>query len=410
MPFELEIALRYLKSRRHGLFAFVTTLIAIGGVTLGVTSLIVTLSVMNGFRSDIQKKTLGIQPHIVLLGTEKDSALALDSLSDKVRALPGVQSVSPFILGQVLLKSKRSTQGVLMRGILPQKEFAVTDSQKTLLTGNWNSIENDSKSVPSLILGKELSRSLGVSLGEEVLAFSSSEPEILGLMGNIPKVERFRVGGIFQSGMYEFDANLAFASLTQAQKLLGIPGATGLGIKTDNLDRADKIAQLIGETAGIRYWARSWQSLNRNLFEALKLEKIVMAILLTMIILVASFTIISNLILLSIEKTKDIGILKTMGTTQNSIKRIFLYAGSLLGITGIFLGTCLGVGTVLVLGKTQWIKLPQDVYYIDTLPVKLSGWDISWVLLGSILITLISSTYPATQAAKVNPVDSIRYG
>lgn len=405
--FELAIALRYLKARRHGLFAFITTLIAISGVTLGVASLIVTLSVMNGFKSDIQKKTLGIQPHIVIFGTEKDSLLMLDALIDKTKVFQEINSVSPFILGQALLKSNRATQGIVLKGILPEKEFNVTEVQKTLILGNWNALF---EKIPCLILGNELARNLGVSVGDRLLVIAPEESAGLGVMGNIPKIIQFTVTGIFQSGMYEFDSNLAFTALAQTQKLFGIPGVTGLGIKTENLEKADKIAQKLAEKAGSRYWVRSWQSMNRNLFEALKLEKIVMAIILTMIILVASFTIISILILMSIEKCRDIGILRALGATQKTIKKIFLYAGMTLGVAGISLGTFLGILIVMILEKTKWIKLPQDVYYIDRLPVQLSFLDISLVVTASFFITILSSIYPASQAAKINPVDAIRYG
>ncbi len=410
MGFELTIALRYLKATRHGLFAFVTTLIAIGGVTLGVASLIITLSVMNGFKSDIQEKTLGIQPHILLLVNEKTSPLTLPSVQDQIKNVKGVVSSSPFALGQVLLKSSRMTQGVVLRGILPDSEFKVTNVEKSLISGSWKSLESNEGNAPTLILGKELARNLGATLGTEILAFSSSENAPLGAYGSIPKIVRYQVGGIFQSGMYEFDANMALTSLKDAENTLGQAGSLGLGIRTDNLENAEKIASKVAELAGPKFWARSWQSMNKSLFDALKLEKVVMAIILTMIILVASFTIISNLILMSIEKTKEIGILKALGASQSSIRKIFLQAGIILGFTGTFLGTFFGIFAVFILGKTGWIKLPQDVYYIDTLPVKLSGLDISIVLAASMMITVLSSIYPASRAAKVNPVEAIRYG
>ncbi len=410
MSFELAIALRYLKATRHGIFAFVTTLIAIGGVTLGVAALIITLSVMNGFKSDIQEKTLGIQPHILLLLNEKISPLTLPSMQDQIKNVKGVVASSPFALGQVLLKSNRMTQGVVFRGIVPDLEFKVTQVEKSLISGSWKSLEVNETIPPRIILGKELARNLAVNLGSEILAFSSSESAPLGALGSMPKIVRYEVGGIFQSGMYEYDANMAITSIHTAENLLGPAGSFGLGIRTDDLENADTIAKKIAEVAGPKFWARSWQSMNRNLFEALKLEKAVMAIILTMIVLVASFTIISNLILMSIEKTKEIGILKALGASQLSIRRIFLNAGMILGFTGTFLGTFLGVIACIILGKTGWIKLPQDVYYIDTLPIKISALDISIVLVASILITVISSIYPASRAAKINPVDAIRYG
>ena len=409
MSFELSLALRYLKTKRHGLFAVLTTLIAIGGVTLGVAALIVTLSVMNGFRADIQEKPLGIQPHVLLLGLEGDSGIQVESVERKIESLRDVTAAAPFVLGQTLLKTGRGAQGAVVRGILPEREFRVTGLEKTIVAGRWPAL-TEAASPPSIILGKELANALGASVGTRVLLFASDESRQPAGLGALPRVEEFTVGGIFNSGFYEYDANLAFISLDRARKAFGIAGVTGLGIRTRDLERSDEAAAAVAEAAGLKYWARSWQSMNRNLFEALKLEKIVMTIILTMIILVASFTIISNLILMSIEKTRDIGILRALGAGRASIRKIFVTAGLILGTTGIFLGTTLGVSIVKVLQRTQWIRLPKDVYYVDTLPVRISAGDIAWVVAAALLITLLSGLYPASQAAKVDPVEAIRYG
>lgn len=410
MSFELSLALRYLKKSRHGFFAFITTLVAIGGVTIGVAAMIITLAVMNGFRSDIQEKTLGIQPHIVVSGTEKDSEIAVESLQDRIRSVRKIDSVAPFILGQTLLKSPQYAQGIIVRGIVPQKEFSVTDVKKTLIAGSWEELEPESKVKNSIVLGKELARNLGVTVGDEIIALSPTETAPIGLMGNIPKMQKYAVTGIFQAGFYEYDSGLAFISLSNAKNLFTIVGVSGIGVKTADLEKADEIVYKVTGAIGPNYWARSWQSMNRNLFKALKLEKLMMSIILTLIILVASFTIISNLILMTIEKSKDIGILKALGSSRISIQKIFLYAGITLGSIGIFIGTFLGITVTVILGKTQWIKLPQDVYYIDTLPVKLSAMDITTVLVSALLITILSAVYPAFQASKINPVDAIRYG
>lgn len=410
MPFEFFIALRYLKTRRRGLFAALTTVIAIGGVTLGVAALIVTLSVMNGFRSDIQEKTLGISPHILLLGLDKESSLAVKTLQDRISAVPGVETAAPFIFGQTLAKTARGTQGVILRGIIPEREFKVTGVQKTLIAGSWDTLSSKDSKTKYAVLGKELAQNLGATLDSQILIFSPTESASLGAMGSIPKVEQYKVGGIFQSGYYEYDANLAITSLENARKLMGIPGVTALGIKTSDLKQAEDIAVKVGEAAGFKYWARSWQSMNRNLFEALKLEKIVMTLILTMIILVAAFTIISNLILMSIEKTRDIGILRAIGASRASVRRIFFYAGTVLGTAGILAGTALGILISEILKRTKFIHLPQDVYYLDTLPIKMEWTDIALVVAAAFLITSISSLFPASQASKVDPVEAIRYG
>ncbi len=424
MPFELAIALRYLKTRKHGFFALVTTLIAIGGVTLGVASLIITLSVMNGFRTDIQDKTLGIQPHIVLLGTEKESEISLAALTDKISAAKDVKAEAPFILGQILLKTSHRAQGAVCRGIIPEQEFKVTNAERTLISGSWKDLEPPQPEAPAdkvllrknempkkaIVIGNELARSLGAGTGDEILLVSPTESAAVGVMGSVPKMEKYTVAGIFQSGMYEFDANMVFLSLANARELFGMTGATGIGIQTADLDKAEAVAKKVGELAGTDYWARSWQEMNRNLFEALKLEKIVMTLILTMIILVASFTIISNLILLSIEKARDIGILRALGSSRASIQKIFLYAGMVLGFTGTIIGCAAGIGISIALDRGHWIKLPQDVYYLDTLPIQILPGDVCIVLLAAFLITVLSAVIPASRAARINPVEAIRYG
>jgi lipoprotein-releasing system permease protein len=410
MSYELSISLRYLKTKRHGLFAVLTTAIAIGSVTLGVAALIVTLSVMNGFRADIQEKTLGISPHIILFGTEKETAVSLKILKSRVESAAGVESSAPFVSGQTLVKSPKAAQGIVLRGILPEEEFKVTGVKKTLIAGDWSDLEDKNAAQKIVILGRELAHNLGVSLGGGLLIFSPSESASLGGMGSIPKVESYKVGGIFQSGFYEYDSNLAMVSLENARRLLSLQGVTALGIKTRDLSRAEKISEAVAYAAGTPYWARSWQSMNRNLFQALKLEKIVMTLILTLIILVASFTIISNLILMSIEKTRDIGILRALGASRSSIRKIFFMAGTILGTTGIAAGAMLGILISEILKRTQLIRLPQDVYYVDRLPILIQWTDVAWVVLGALLITSISSLYPARQASAVNPVEAIRYG
>ncbi len=385
-------------------------MIAIGGVTLGVAALIITLSVMNGFRTDIQDKTLGIQPHIVLLGTEKQSDIELAALADKVGAAKDVRASAPFILGQILLKSSHRAQGVVCRGIVPAQEFKVTNAERTLISGSWTEIETPMPDKKALVIGNELARNLGVTAGDEILLVSPTESASVGLMGSVPKMEKFYVSGVFQSGMYEFDANMVFLSLANARELFGIAGATGIGIQTAHLDRAEATARTIGDLAGSEFWARSWQEMNRNLFEALKLEKIVMTLILTMIVLVASFTIISNLILLSIEKSRDIGILRALGASRASIKKIFLYAGMVLGVAGTLLGSALGIGISMVLDRTRWIQLPQDVYYLDTLPIQIMPLDVGIVILSAFAITILSAVVPAAKASNINPVEAIRYG
>jgi lipoprotein-releasing system permease protein len=412
MSFELEIAFKYLKKRRHGFFAFVTTLVAIGGVMIGVGALIIVLSVMNGFRSDIQEKTLGIQPHLVVYGTEKTDPLDISGLEDKLKRNRAIKETAPFIIGQMLLKSPNSTLGVVVRGIQVEKEKKVSSIGKMLVAGSWDKLRpaTEPNEAKAAFLGKELAQGLGVSLGQEIVAYMPTETAALGGVGMVPRIEKLRVEGIFHAGFYEYDSGLVLVNYEDAQKLFNLTGATGIGLRTDSLDEASEIAAQVSIDVGPAYWARSWQELNRNLFKALKLEKLMMSIILALIILVAAFTIISNLILLSIEKTRDIGILRALGASSAMIRKIFLYAGMTLGSIGVICGIAIGLLGIALVSQTNLFQLPQDIYYIDHLPVKLSLWDILWVAIGAFGITAVSAIYPAHKASEVNPVEAIRYG
>ena len=415
MSYEREIAFKYLKKRRHGFFAFITTLIAIGGVAIGVAAMIIILSVMNGFRADIQEKTLGIQPHVVVSSLEKYSPSKINILENRLRKVREVEAVSPFVMGQILLKSKTAAQGIVVRGIVPSQEFKVTNVRKTLSAGSWDALENAdglNKGNPCpIVLGKELARLLAVTVGDTVWAVSPTETANLGAMGSIPKMDQFTVSGIFDAGFYEYDSSFAFIPLERARSVFSVEGASGIGIRVKNLDAAAQVAaSMDSATQGYNCIVYPWQALNKNLFKALKLEKIMMSILLTIIIIIACFTIVSNLILMSIEKSRDIGILKALGASQKSIRNIFLYAGISLGLVGIILGAGLGLGITYLLGKTQLIRLPQDVYYLDHLPVTFSALDIFGVIAAAFLITVLAAIYPSMQASKTNPIDAIRYG
>jgi len=406
MNWEILVVKRYLVARRKQIFTFFTTLVAIGGIGLGVAALIITLSIMNGFQGDIREKILGTQAHILILARGQGLFNSSKEILDKITNLSEVIAGSPFTYGQTLLHTGNRAQGAVVKGILPEEEKKVSNIFKQIEQGSWDKLNSPEQNI---ILGKELARNLGVSLGEKIFLISPPGSNLAGSF--FPKMEKFSVSGIFESGMYEYDNSLVYVSLRNAQKIFGLDNneITGYQLKIKNVYQADRLTNKLEKMLGSSFWVRPWTSLNRNLFSALKLEKIMMFIVLTLIVLVATFNIFSTLTLMTMEKIKDIAILQAVGARRKSILRIFLYEGLSIGILGIFSGGVLGVILSKLLDKYQFIKLPADVYYINTIPVKIATSDLLIVTFAAILISLISTLYPAYKASRVNPAEALRY-
>ena len=366
--------------------------ISIMGVAVGVTALIVVLAVMNGFDNDLREKIVGTNSHIVI---EKEGGIEdYDSLVNRVNGLPHVISSAPFVNGQALIRHKDQVIGVIFRGIDPEREKKVTDIEKYLQEGVF-SLEKD-----SVLIGKELAWRLGLKPGDEISLISAAT--------TIPKF--FTVAGVFNSGMFDYDMNLVFTNMEGAQDFYGIDNlAGGIGVKIDNVYRADSVKNEIQEEIGFDYWVRSWTDLNKNLFSALKLEKVTMFVILALIVLVACFNIAGTLIMVVMEKTKDIGILKSIGAANSGIRNIFMLNGFLVGVLGTVLGAAGGFFLCHLLKTYQFIKLPRDIYYIDRLPVNLRIVDSLAVVIVAITISLVSTLYPAWKAARMEPVDALRY-
>lgn len=413
MSYELFIGLRYLKAKRKQTFVSLITLISIAGVMVGVTALIVVIAVMNGFKEDLRDKILGVTSHVVISRFDGNIS-KYQEVRAKVGEVSGVNAATPFIYTQVMISSRKAISGAVLRGIEPKTASKVINLPKNMRAGSLEELEAENKpegmrSTPGIILGNELARNIGALRGEPVTVISPLGR--LTPLGRVPRSQTFRVAGIFDSGMYEYDSTIAYVSLWAAQRFLGIGDrVTGIEVRVDDIYAADRVARAIGKALdGYPYWSRDWMRMNKNLFSALKLEKIVMFIILTLIILVAAFNIVGTLIMVVIEKTRDIAILKSMGATRRSIMKIFMIEGAVIGLVGTLLGLLGGYTLCTLLATYKFIELPSDVYYISTLPVQMNPLDVALIAVAAIVITLAASVYPAWQASRFDPAEAIRY-
>ncbi|RJX35770.1 MAG: lipoprotein-releasing ABC transporter permease subunit [Desulfurivibrio sp.] len=410
MRFETFICFRYLKAKRKQGFISLITFISVAGVAVGVMALIVVLAVMAGFTSELRNKILGVNSHIVVqkLGGSIDDYPAL---IDSIAQTPGVKSVTPYIYSQTMITNGNNGTGIVLRGIDPASATSVLSLSSQLTEGNISGLSRSEKqpgSPPGIIIGKHLARQLRLAMGDRVRLLSPSGP--LTPMGVIPKIKTCEITGIFDTGMYEYDSSLAYISLKTAQQFLGMGDAVhGIEINVNDIYQAENIATRIEEMLGPGFVAKDWMRMNQNLFSALKLEKTAMFIILTLIVLVAAFNIISTLTMVVMEKTKDIAILKSMGARSGSILRIFVYEGLIIGCTGTAIGVAGGLGLCKILSRYQFIKLPSDVYPMSTLPVKVLPFDVTAVALAAVLITFLATIYPSWQASRVEPAEALRY-
>jgi lipoprotein-releasing system permease protein len=413
MSFEYFIGRRYLRAKQKQAFVSLITILSIAGVMVGVMALIVVIAVMNGFDNDLKVRILGGQSHIVLM--RYGSAFTqYRQVVEEVDKIKGVEAATPFIMTQGMLRSKAAAVGAVIRGIDPRTAGQVMKTLENVPLMEPSSAEAGSPQgaaeVPGIVLGKELARNLGVVEGDMIYLISPRG--MLSPIGQVPAMKQFKVTGFFLSGMYEYDQTFAFIDLKDAQKLLRMDDSvSGIDIRVHDIYRARDIAQQIVSKLGFPYWARDWMQMNKNLFRALKIERMVMAIILILIVLVAAFNIASSLIMLVMGKTRDIAILKAMGASAKSIRKIFVFSGMVIGSIGTVLGLGLGLVLCVLLKNYDIYELTGDIYYFTTtLPVKI---ELTWVIgivVATMLICFLATLYPARQAAKLDPVEAIRYG
>lgn len=406
IPYQLFIALRYLKSKKRHRGISVNTLISIGGVAVGVMALLVVLSVMSGFHEDLQKKILGVNAHMVILNYRGPFS-DYKEVIDKFKRNEEIVSAAPFVMGQVMVSYGQRAHGVYLRGIEPESEIKTTEISRFIKEGRYEDLTKKDK-YPGIIIGRELAASIGAFKGDIITVLSPIGK--IGPLGMIPKVKLFRVVGIFEVGMFEYDSNLVMTDINAAQEFFDMKGnITGIQIKLKDIYKAPVVRESIQQNLSFPLYAKDWMQMHRNLFSALKLEKFAMFVILVLIILVASFNIISNLIMNVIEKKREIAILKTMGANDRGILSIFMLQGLLIGIVGTIIGVVGGYLLCYILNTYEIIKLPADVYYLSHLPVKTKFTDFLAVSISAIVISFLATIYPAWQAAKLNPVEPLRY-
>ena len=404
--FEWFVGLRYLRAKHRQGFISLISMISVAGITVGVIALIVVLAVYSGFTNGLRDQILGVNSHIIVQqvgGTINNYQL----VRDRIMTVKDVTGASPYLYTQTLLSSGSGGNGVVLRGMDPVTAENVVGLSRQMLEGSIHDLtENENPQVPNIILGKNLAADLRVRVGGKVRLISPSGP--LTPMGVIPKIKTCRVSGIFETGMFEYDSTLAYMSLASVQQFLALGDLVHgieVTVKKKELNRADQVGKRIVKKIGMGFIAKDWMMMNRNLFAAFKLEKIGMFICVALIILVAALNIISALVMVVMEKSKDIAILKSMGATSGSIMKIFFIQGAVIALTGTTLGVAGGLGLCELLSRYQFIELPSNVYPMTTLPIKVLPMDVTIIAVSSIVITLLATLYPSWKASTIHPAE-----
>jgi lipoprotein-releasing system permease protein len=414
LPYELFVGLRYTRAKRKNHFISFISLTSMVGIALGVAALIIVLSVMNGFQAELRSRILGVASHIEI--TENSNQLSQwQTLADQVAAQPNVQASAPYVMAQGMLSNGQAVQGALVRGVLPSEENKVADLGENMKTGQLDDLRAGEFNI---ILGADLAYALGVGVGEKVVLMAPQGQ--FTPTGVVPRIKQFKVVGLFQIGMYEYDAGLALIHIEDAAKLYRMGDkVSGLRLKIDDLFDAPAMTAKLGKqlTPQGAYYITDWTQQHANFFKAVQLEKRVMFIILTLIVAVAAFNIVSTLVMAVTDKRADIAIMRTLGASPRSIMQIFIIQGALIGIIGTFFGSMLGIVIALNIDTIvpfienlfQVQFLAKDVYYISDLPSKLEWGDAITIIITSVVLSLIATLYPSYKASKINPAEALRY-
>ncbi len=407
MNFETYIAKRYFRS--GGAFTSIATWITVAGVALGVAVVCFVMSMHNGFESEIRSRLLGTTSHISVFPATGDLIKDYSNLVTQIEEVPGVVAASPFIYYKAAISSASAGDGIIVRGIDPEMEGKTADIAKTVTFGNYTLspvYENDD-TLPTMLMGKNLAERLGVAVGTPVVLYSLRGEDLR--KNTRPRIAKFIISGIFETGMYEFDAEMAYISIPAAQDLFRLGDAvTGVHMKITNMSKAQELTPVIDQKLGFTYDVVPWNVLHRNLFTWIAIEKKILFLGFILIVIVAAFSIISTLVMLTMEKRAEIGILKTMGATPARIRKIFVYKGLGIGAVGVLAGWAVALGAAYLQNKYEVITLPADIYFIKYLPIDIHLFDFFLSGALTIIICFGAALYPSHQAAKVSVIDVLR--
>ena len=404
LPFELFVALRYLLARRKQAFISLISFISTLGVMVGVMALLIALALMTGLQGELRDRILGSTAHAYVWKT--GGILDYHAEATKLQTVPGVLGAAPAIQGIAIISSPQGRTFIRLKGIDSQLEPHVTDIGRSMQQGSVGAILNEEGELPGILIGKELARMLAVKVGDIVNLLT--DQGTLSPGGMLPRNRPARVAGIFSLGLQEFDEAWGFVSLAFAGRLVGVDQVENIQLRVRDIDDAPAIARRV-EAADSSYRAEDWTLLNASFFSALGLEKLGMSIAIGLIMMVAALQIVASLILLVMEKSRDIGILKTMGTSPKRISVIFMMQGTIIGLVGTVIGAAVGVAICWVLTEYRLVRIPEDVYQVAYVPFIVTLDDFLTVVVSAIVICFLATIYPSRQAAKLDPIQALRF-
>ncbi len=406
MSFELQVALRYLLAKRRQVFISVISLVSTIGVTVGVAALVIALALMTGLQQELRDRILGTMAHIYLFKTSGIDDYHAEIA--KLKTIPGVIGAAPAVVGKALITSARGEQFITIKGVDPVLEGEVTEIGRSMTSGTLAALQStDTDEAPGILIGHELAGVLATFPGDSVTLVTPQGT--LTPMGPMMRQRRLRVVGTFRLGLFEFDQQYGFVNLETAQRLVGHSQVDHIQVRVADIYDAPRLAEVISEQLGREYVAQDWADINQSLYSALWLEKIAMGIGIGLIVAVAALNIVASLILLVMEKTRDIAILKTMGASATSVMVIFLLQGMIIGVMGTVVGATLGVVVAQILDRYRVIHIPSDVYNVTYLPFRVLPGDLVLVILGAIIVCFVATLYPSRQAARLDPAQALRY-